>query len=158
MVDKEGSELSGVEMIRREDGSGHWVARVRLDEGNPLTDSIFGSLRLETRSPNYSFDPSEVELRLPWLECTSEGRPGRWSGWTGCWAIHALVGRGRLGSDGEDSGCRSHPDMSREAQPQPRALPEETQAPQALLLQETQGPSGGHCSSTVDKLGLVHPQ
>ena len=107
LVDKEGSELSGVEMIRREDGSGHWVARVRLDEGNPLTDSIFGSLRLETRSPNYSFDPSEVELRLPRLEGEIRGTAlvagagglevGQSTHSAGAWLT--------LGPTARDSGC-----------------------------------------------------
>ena len=166
LVDKEGSELSGVEMIRRADGSGHWVARVRLDEGNPLTDSIFGSLRLETRSPNYSFDPSEVELRLPRLEGEVRGTAlVAGAGGLGSWAIHALCGGvADSGSDGE--GLRLlivDPDMSVERHNLNRQVlysEEDIGLPKATTAAGKIGGAlpGATVVPLVDKLGLVHLQ
>jgi molybdopterin/thiamine biosynthesis adenylyltransferase len=166
LVDKEGLELDGVEMIRREDGSGHWVAKVRLEEGKQLADSILGSLRLENRAPEDSFEPSEVELRLPRLDGQVRGTAlVAGAGGLGSWAIHAFCGgMAESGSDGD--GLRVFildPDMSVERHNLNRQVmysEEDIGHPKATTVADKirQALPGATVVPFIDKLGLVHLQ
>lgn len=166
LVDKDGSALDGVEMIRREDGSGHWVARVRLEEGNHLADSILGAIRLENKVKENDSEPSEVELRIPRLDGQVMGNAlVAGVGGLGSWAIHALCGGvSDSGSDGE--GLRIlilDPDMSVERHNLNRQVlysEEDIGEPKATTAADkiSQSLPGSTIVPLVDKLGLVHLQ
>ena len=102
LVDSRGRELRSVEMIDREDGTGHWVARARLEAGSELADSILDSLRLEPRGPIQSPEPAEIEFRIPRQDEEVSGSALiAGAGGLGSWAIHALCwGLSESGSDG----------------------------------------------------------
>jgi molybdopterin/thiamine biosynthesis adenylyltransferase len=106
LVDSRGRELSSVEMINREDGTGHWVARARLEAGSELADSLLDSLRLEPRGPIQAPEPAEIEFRIPRQDDEVSGSALiAGAGGLGSWAIHALCGGlSESGSDG--SGLR----------------------------------------------------
>ena len=93
LVDSGGRELSSVEMIDREDGTGHWVARARLEAGSELADSILDSLSLEPRGPIQAPEPAEIEFRIPRQDEEVSGSALiAGAGGLGSWAIHALCG------------------------------------------------------------------
>ncbi len=103
VVDRSGMEIDSVDLINREDGTGHWVARVRLEEGEDLADSILDKIRLVPRGPIQEIEHSEVEIRLPVQKGELSGSALVVGvGGLGSWAIHALLGGlASSGSDGE---------------------------------------------------------
>tara|TARA_B100000965_G_scaffold388994_1_gene394154 strand:- start:505 stop:2130 length:1626 start_codon:yes stop_codon:yes gene_type:complete len=164
LVDSRGREISSVEMIDREDGTGHWVARARLEPGSQLADSLLDSLRLEPRGPIRPPEPSEIEFRIPRQD---EGVSGSaliaGAGGLGSWAIHALCGGlSESGSDG--SGLRViviDPDLEVERHNLNRQVlysESDIGRPKATCAAERihEILPGAEVSHYVDALGMMH--
>ena len=164
LVDSAGRELRSVEMINREDGTGHWVARARLEAGSELADSILDSLSLEPRGPIQSTEPAEIEFRIPRQDEEVSGSALiAGAGGLGSWAIHALCGGiSESGSDG--SGLQLtviDPDLEVERHNLNRQVlysesdigrPKATCAAERIL----QILPGADVSHYVDALGMMH--
>jgi len=90
--------------VSRDDGTGHVVLNMRLDEGTELADLVLKSINLKAVDSDRNLLPAEIELRIPRCEGGVCGRVVvAGVGGLGSWAMHALSnGLANTGGDGSN--------------------------------------------------------
>tara|TARA_B100002051_G_C16743681_1_gene646019 strand:- start:336 stop:1871 length:1536 start_codon:yes stop_codon:yes gene_type:complete len=90
------------QVIPREDGRGHALLKLRVEEGSSLADSVFSKLQICWQEESQQ-EPCHTELRLPRAEGPISGSatfPG--IGGLGSWAVKTIVdGITETGSNGQ---------------------------------------------------------
>ena len=86
----------------RNDGTGHMILQTRIDEGEPLADLIFQSIKIVPKTKVEKTYTSEIEIHIPRCDGKISGSfivAG--VGGLGSWAMHSIMhGVAESGSDG----------------------------------------------------------